>query len=179
MWHAMSSAPQYCKKPEKNEVSLLVYLITYFYGDVARKAIENIDHNELTFCRSRRTSRLRSILYRNELFASIRASDFKLIPHIPLAILLHKSLPFPKHRVVVVNEVVPDVLGSHTVFSKHIIYGDEKIKPFDEILIVDEEDNLIGVGRAIISYEAMITSLRGPAVQVREKVGKGENEKRI
>ncbi len=109
-------------------------------------------------------------MYRNEMFAFIRASDFRLIPHIPLAILLHKVIPFPKHRIVVINEIVPDIMGSHTIFSKHVIQGDENIKPFDEVLIVDEEDNLIGVGRAIISYEAMITSLRGPAVQVREKV---------
>ncbi|MEM0027266.1 MAG: PUA domain-containing protein [Ignisphaera sp.] len=171
--------PQYCRKPGISEVNLLTYLIVYFYGSAARKVVEDIDHCELAFCYSRKTGRLRSILYKNELFASIRASDFRLIPHIPLATLLYKSLPFPRHRVVIVNEIVPDVLESHTVFSKHVIYGDESIKPFDEVLIVDEEDNLVGLGRAIISYEAMITSLRGPAVQVREKVKIGGNEKKI
>jgi predicted RNA-binding protein (TIGR00451 family) len=91
-----------------------------------------------------------------------------------MAKLLHRVIPYPKHRIVVINEVVEDILKGHTVFSRHVLEGDENIKPYDEVLIVNEDNKLIGVGKALISYDAIITALRGPAVQIREKVKNNE-----
>ena len=166
-----------CKAVEREEdIETLLNLLIYFYGIHARQAINYLDLSSVKFCYSRSTGRLRSIVQGSEELAFIRPSDFRLIPRIAMAMILQKVLPYPKSRVVVINEIVDDILEGHTVFSKHVIGGDPAIRPGDEVLIVNEEDKLIGVGRALISFEAMITAFMGPAVQIREKVRKDEKK---
>lgn len=103
----------------------------------------------------------------------VRASDFYLVPHAALGILLHKVIPFPKRRVVVVNEMVEDILEGSSVFARHVIVADESIKPFEEVLVVDEDDKLICLGRVLLDYETMMTAIHGVAIQIREKIAKG------
>jgi predicted RNA-binding protein (TIGR00451 family) len=150
-------------------------MLAYHFSHYAANILEYINVSNIEICLSKTTSRLRAFLYNKKLFAFVRASDSYLIPHAPLAVLLHKVLPFPKMRVVVVNEIVDDLLEGHTVFARHVILADETIKPFEEVLIVNEDDKLIGLGRAILDYETMITSTYGVAVQIREKIRDGEN----
>lgn len=162
-----------CKATRLQDLEFLIELVDFFYGRNAHLIFRDLDLNNLRLCYSKATGRLRVIAYNNRVFAFIRASDFRLIPRIDMAILLHRVISYPRHRIVIVNEIAEDILErGHTVFSRHVLEGDENIKPFDEVLIVDENDKLIGVGRALISYEAIITALRGPAVQIREKVRK-------
>ncbi|MEM1526197.1 MAG: PUA domain-containing protein [Ignisphaera sp.] len=149
-------------------------LLVYIYGRNATKILDFIDKNQLEICFSKTTSRPRALLYNKELFATIRASDFFLVPHVPMGLLLHKVLPFPKRRVVVVNEMLEDILEGHTVFAKHIILADETLKPFEEVLVVDENDKLISLGKTLLDYETMITATYGAAVQIREKIRLGE-----
>jgi Prefoldin, molecular chaperone implicated in de novo protein folding, alpha subunit len=163
-----------CKSAKPQDLDFLIELVDYFYGRNAHLIFKDLDLNMLKLCYSKATGRLRAIVYGDEVFAFIRASDFRLIPRISMARLLHSVIPYPRHRIVVVNEIAEDVLEGHTVFSRHVLEGDESIKPFDEVLIVDENDRLIGIGRALISYEAIITALRGPAIRIREKVRERE-----
>jgi archaeosine-15-forming tRNA-guanine transglycosylase len=164
-----------CKKVSEEDLKRLELMLLYYFGRYAVDILKYLDVNKLEVCLSKTTSRPRAFLYCKNLFVSVRASDFHLIPHKPLAILLHRVLPFPKRRVVVVNEMTDDILKGHTVFAKHIILADETIRPFEEVLVVNEDDKLIGLGRALLDYETMITSTYGAAVQIREKVVDGEN----
>lgn len=158
-----------CVEPGEEGVDLLEKLVVYQYGLESSKVFSEIDRGMLRICYSKNTKRIRSVLYGDRLFVTIRASDYMVIPHITFARYLHRALPYPYYRVVVVNEIVEDVLNGHTVFSRHVISGDPRIKPYDEVMVVDEEDRLIGVGRALLDYESMITSIRGAAIQIREK----------
>lgn len=164
-----------CRKMSEEDLERFKLMLIYHFGRKAAEIIKNIAVENVEICYSKRTSRPRAILYNKELFATIRASDSYLIPHKPLAILLHKVLPFPKRRVVVVNEIAEDVLEGHTVFAKHIILADETLKPFEEVLVVNEDDKLISLGRTLLDYETMITATHGAAVQIREKVKDGED----
>ena len=158
-----------CVEPSEEEIKLLEGLVVYQYGLGSSKVFNEIERDLLRICYSKNTKRIRSVLYGDRLFITIRASDYMVIPHITFARYLHKALPYPYYRVVVVNEIVEDILNGYTVFSRHIIAGDPRIKPYDEVMIVNEEDRLIGVGKALLDYESMITSTRGAAIQIREK----------
>ncbi|MEM4848162.1 MAG: PUA domain-containing protein [Ignisphaera sp.] len=166
----MSNFRQYCRTVLGEDITRLEVLLVYLYGRNAIKILDLIDVNQLEICFSKKTFRPRALLYNKELFATIRASDFYLIPHMPMGTLLHKALPFPKRRVAVANEMIEDILEGHTVFAKHIILADETLKPFEEVLVVDENDKLISLGKTLLDYETMITATYGAAVQIREKV---------
>lgn len=168
-----------CTKLSKSVLNLIKNLVIYQYGSESSKIFSEIDVDMLRVCYSKNTKRIRSILYGDNIFITIRASDYMVIPHITFAKYLHKALPYPCYRVVVLNEIVEEILNGYTVFAKHIISGDPRIKPYDEVMIVDERDNLIGVGRALLDYEGIITSFRGAAIQIREKNTGGASHERI
>jgi len=164
-----------CREANSADIRVLRDLIVYQYGAEAIKIFDYLDISRIKMCYSVNTKRLRGIVYNDKIFATVRASDFALIPHLSLGILLHKVLPYPKWRVVIINEIVDDLLNEgYTVFSRHIINGDSRIRPHDEVLVVNEDDELIAVGRALVDYETMITSVYGGAVQIREKVDRYE-----
>ncbi len=162
-----------CVKLNEKILNILEKFVVYQYGLKASKIFDEVDRDLLRVCYSKNTKRIRCILYGNRMFITIRASDYMIIPHITFAKYLHKVLPYPYYRVVVLNEFVEDILNSYTVFSRHVIYGDPRIRPYDEVMIVDENDSLIGVGRTLLDYESMITATRGAAVQIREKCFEG------
>lgn len=159
-----------CRKVDEEDLERLRLMLIYHFGCNASKVLNYIDVDKVEICLSKTTLRPRAILYNRKLFATIRAFDSYLIPHTLLGILLHKVIPFPKRRVAIPNEIVEDVLEGHTVFAKHIILADEDIKPFEEVLVVSEDDKLISLGRALLDYETMITATYGVAVQIREKI---------
>ena len=57
------------------------------------------------------------------------------------------------------------------VFAKHVKDADPEIRPGSEVIIVDEEDNLLAVGKAILNGKEMIAFKSGIAVKVRRGVG--------
>lgn len=159
-----------CRHVNKDDIEMLKFVLRYQFCSEAVKALDLINVDKLRICISKSTLRPRAILYNNKLFAMIRAFDFYMVPHIPLGILMHKVLPFPKRRVVVANEIVDDVINGSSVFAKHIIAADEALRPFEEVLVVDEDDKLISLGRTLLDYKSMITATYGVAVHIREKV---------
>ncbi|MCS7111020.1 MAG: PUA domain-containing protein [Ignisphaera sp.] len=163
-----------CAELSCKVLNILKKLIAYQYGLEASKVFNEVDRSLLRVCYSKNTMRIRCVLYEDgKVFITIRASDYMIIPHISFAKYLHKSLPFPSYRIVVLNEFVEDILNSYTVFSRHIVSGDPRIRPYDEVMVVNENDSLIAVGRTLLDYESIITATRGVAVQIREKCAKG------
>ncbi|MEM1541760.1 MAG: PUA domain-containing protein [Ignisphaera sp.] len=160
-----------CRSIDEETTEMLMYMLIYQFGEESSRTLDLIDLEKIKICFSRRTKRIRAFLYRDKILSMVRASDFYIVPHIELGILLHKVLPFPKRRVVVAKEMVDDIVKGNSVFAKHIVKADESIRPYDEVLVVDEDDKLISVGRALLDYETMITATYGVAVQIREKIG--------
>ncbi|OFV67871.1 MAG: PUA domain protein [Candidatus Syntrophoarchaeum caldarius] len=74
-------------------------------------------------------------------------------------------------RVVVADEAVPFVRDGRSAFAKHVVAVDDAIRPFDEVLIVDRFDNLIGTGKALLSACEITSFMRGVAVDVRSGTG--------
>lgn len=153
---------------------MLRTLLKYQFCPEAAKILNLIDVGKLMICFSSTTSRTRAFIYNEKMLAIVRATDFYLIPHAPLGILMHKVIPFPKRRVVIANEMTEDIIGKSSIFAKHIIMADESLRPFEEVLIVNEDDKLISLGRTLLDYKTMITATYGVAVQVRESIVGGE-----
>lgn len=119
------------------------------------------------------TNRIRVLERDGRKYLSIRAGDYRFNLHISSAKILHAHLSPPYLRVYVKNEYSPFVMRGGNVFAKHVLLADPRIRPGDEVLVVDENDALIATGRAILAGHEIVYYKRGEAVRVREGVLKG------
>lgn len=122
--------------------------------------------------RSKKTRKIRNIKLNGKIIATLRARDGWISLTIHGADIIRRNVKPPKMRVIVVNDVREIIKEGRNVFAKHIKYADPEIRPGSEVIVVDENDELLAVGKAILNGEEMILFKRGIAVKVR----KGVNE---
>jgi len=121
---------------------------------------------------SRNTGKIREILApTGETIATVLASTYTFNLKLPAAKIIHENIPPPKLRVVIANEIAEDLVTyGNSAFAKHILYVDEDLRAGSEALVADENDNLLCVGRLILSPDEIIHFITGPAVKLRECV---------
>ena len=76
----------------------------------------------------------------------------------------------PRCRVVVGDDSEPFVRDGKNAFAKFVSEVDPEIRPGDEVLVIHDRGDLLAVGRAELSAEAMADFDSGMAVKVREGV---------
>jgi 7-cyano-7-deazaguanine tRNA-ribosyltransferase len=113
-----------------------------------------------------KTGRIRRAVSEEGLIATFRASDGFVIPTLLGAGRLLR-LPFPRNRVVVKGEATEFVRSGKSVFAKFVVTCDGEIRPYQEVVLVDEDDGLLGTGRALLNAEEMLAFQRGIAVKTR------------
>jgi len=85
--------------------------------------------------------------------------------------LIHSMTRSPTQRVVVRRNVAEYARAGRSIFAKHVLRYDPQIRPGDEVIVVDEDDDLLAVGRAVLSGEEMLSIKRGVAMKTREGAG--------
>ncbi len=116
-----------------------------------------------------RTGRMRRAVQGGDIIAVFRASDGFIIPGIRGAKRLLK-LPFPVNRVILANDAVGFVEEGRSAFAKFVEACDMGIRPYQEVILVDEKDGLLGTGKALLSGPEMLAFDRGVAVKTRHHV---------
>ncbi|MCK4443092.1 MAG: tRNA-guanine(15) transglycosylase, partial [Thermoplasmata archaeon] len=101
---------------------------------------------------------------------SLRARDGLFTLRTEGARVLHRKFKPPKLRVVVQTDTAEFNREGKNVFAKFVKKCDEGIRPRDEVLVVNEEDELVAVARAILNREEMLSFSKGIAARVREGV---------
>lgn len=81
---------------------------------------------------------------------------------------LRAALTAPRVRVVVGAESEPFVREGKNAFAKFVREVDADVRPGDEVCIVGPDDDLLGVGRAVLSADAMGDFETGMAVKTRD-----------
>ena len=81
------------------------------------------------------------------------------------------ALAAPGTRVAVGEESEPFVRDGRNAFAKFVRDVDPAVRPGDEVAIVNDEDDLLGVGRAELAADAMLDFETGMAVKTREGAG--------
>ncbi|HJJ55509.1 MAG TPA: pseudouridine synthase [Methanocorpusculum sp.] len=114
------------------------------------------------------TKRIRYAYTGKTRLVTLRAGDGRLTLSYTAAKRLHSYLPTPTNRVVVIDDAVPFISDGKNAMAKHVIASDDNILAGDEVFVVDEQDNLIATGQAILSGTEMIGFSYGTAVKVRD-----------
>lgn len=156
------------EKPRKGEARNYIMIIAeYQFGEGAGEAFRDA-FVEL----SRKTGMPRQIKVNGKHLATFRAEDGLLTLGIEGARRLHEILPYPKMRVVVNEDADPFARKGKNVFAKFIVDADPNIRPYDEVLVVSERDELLATGQTLLSGEELKVFQSGLAVKVRRGVEK-------
>ena len=154
------------RKPSKDEArNYIMAVAEYQFGGGAGDAFKDA-FVEL----SRKTGMPRQIKAKGKHLATFRAEDGLLTLGIEGARGLHALLPFPRMRVVVNGDAEPFARRGKNVFAKFVVDADPGIRPYDEVLIVNERDELLATGQTLLNGEELRVFQTGLAVKVRRGV---------
>jgi 7-cyano-7-deazaguanine tRNA-ribosyltransferase len=120
--------------------------------------------------KSKKTGKIRNVICNGEHVLSMRAGDGMFTLKVHGARRLHNGFPSPKLRVVVKDDSVEFNREGKNVFANFVVECDEEIRPRDEVLVVDQKDDLVAMGRALLNREEMMSFKRGVVVKVREGI---------
>jgi predicted RNA-binding protein (TIGR00451 family) len=153
-------------KITENLKSIFAYQFSSKFSDLFFK----VDLDLLQYKFSKKTGKIRYIYYDKELQASYRANlgTFTLTLSTGLRIL--PQFPSPNLRIVVQNDVSPFIRDGKSVFCKHVVLLDESLLLGDEVFVVNEEDQLLAVGKMDIPATYVQYFNNGTAVNVRKGI---------
>ena len=131
-----------------------------------RHAGESLFPNNVDILFSRRTGRIRHVYWKGKLLATLRPTDGFFSLTLEGARSLSKLVP-QRLWVKVQNDVTGFISKGRTVFAKHVINCDIEIRPGEEVVVLNNQNTVIAVGRAVLSGEEMKAFNHGAAVRVR------------
>ena len=119
---------------------------------------------------SKRTGKVRHIYLGEELLATLRPTTGLFVLTLAGAKRMAHEVEPLRLWVRIQDDVEPFVAKGRTTFAKHVVDADEKIRPQEEVIVVNEKNEVVAVGRALLSGKEMKAFNRGVAVRVRRGV---------
>jgi 7-cyano-7-deazaguanine tRNA-ribosyltransferase len=127
---------------------------------------------DVSIVKSKRTGKIRNVFCDRHHILSMRAEDGFFTLKLEGGQRLHQGFKHPMLRVVVIADAVPFVREGKSVFAKFVSDCDPDLRPYDECLVVDENDTLLGIGRTMMNRTEMFSFHHGMAVKIREYIKK-------
>jgi uncharacterized protein with predicted RNA binding PUA domain len=116
---------------------------------------------------SPRTGRIRYINLDGERLATLRPTDGLLSLSIKAAKFIAENTPSAQCFVTIKTDVASYIAKGGDVFAVHVVKNDPSIRSKDEVVVLDEEGQVLAVGRAMLSSTEMTAFKTGVAVKVR------------
>lgn len=121
---------------------------------------------------SKATGRIRYVHLSGKRLATLRPTDGLLSLSITAARLMAENSDFARCFVTVQNDVSAFIADGGDVFAVHVVKADDAIHAKDEVIVVDEDNRVLAVGRALLSNMEMEDFKTGVAVKVRHGCAK-------
>ena len=121
---------------------------------------------------SKTTGRIRYVSLNGERLATLRPTDGLLSISINAANFMAENMGSARCFVTVREDVAKFVAEGSDVFAAHVVKADDAIRAKDEVIVVDEDNRVLAVGRALLSSSEMKAFKVGVAVKVRHGCAK-------
>ena len=119
---------------------------------------------------SRNTGKIRYIHLGDELLATLRPTTGLFILTVAGAKRMMREVNPPRLWVKVEDDAEPFVSKGRSAFAKYVNDVDSEIRPNEEVIVVNNKNDVLAVGRALLSGKEMKAFSRGVAVRVRRGV---------
>ena len=126
---------------------------------------------QLRFVKNRK-GRVKNVILDDDHILSVRHYDGFFTLKTEGAEILKEQFEAPDLRVKVDDDSAEFNRKGRNVFSKFVLDVDGKLRPGDEALIVDKNDDLVAVGRMFLAEDEILEYDTGMAVRVREGIEK-------
>ncbi|MGY5878772.1 MAG: tRNA guanosine(15) transglycosylase TgtA [Candidatus Thorarchaeota archaeon] len=140
--------------------ALMIYQWGNNAGDVA-----NIDSLQVVFSRS--TGKIRHVTLNNDIIFTVVPTTGLLTPTFKGGEILLKHSIDERFIVTMEKDAGEFVAKGKSALAKFVKNVSSKLKAGEEVLVVDEEHQLLGTGRALLSGSEMLAFDRGVAVIIR------------
>ncbi|MHA1143379.1 MAG: PUA domain-containing protein [Candidatus Helarchaeota archaeon] len=144
-----------------------IRLILQYQFDLAGKEARIFFPDHCVLSRSKKTNKIRFVHVDGRLICTLKPTDGMFTLSLDGALLMQKIVKSPRLRVVVQSDVAPFIREGRNVFAKHVKRVDGDLRPHGEVMIVDEQDSLLGVGRMLLNQKEIEDFNRGLAVHTR------------
>lgn len=148
----------------------LQHTIDSLFGNGVSKSLPK----DLEITYSRKTGRIRTVLYKGKLLCTLRI-DGGLAISTYFAQLLLKSKSFRENCIEINEDAYPFVLKGRSVFCKHVLKCGKNVRISADTPIIFK-NQVIAVGKAILSYDMITDFNRGVAVKVRDSLKSRKEE---
>ncbi len=119
---------------------------------------------------SKNTGKIRHIYLGDDLLATLRPTTGLFILTIAGAKRLVSEVNPLRMWVKIQDYAEPFVAKGRSAFAKHVTEADDEIRPNEEVIVLSQKNEVLAVGRALLSGTEMKAFSRGMAVRVRRGV---------
>jgi 7-cyano-7-deazaguanine tRNA-ribosyltransferase len=126
--------------------------------------------SEVRIAYSKRTKKIRHIYLGEELLATLQPTTGLFILTIAGAKRMVCKVEPLRLWVRLQDDVEPFIAKGRSVYAKHVVDADSEIRPQEEVIVLNGRDEVVAVGRALLTGKEMMAFNRGVAVRVRRGV---------
>lgn len=131
---------------------------------------EKLFPNDVKIVHSKRTGRIRHVYLWDKLLATLRPTNGSFSLTITGARRIIELVKPKRLWVKIQEDAAPFVAKGKSVFAKHVVDADKEIRPQEEVVVIDDKNEILAIGKAILTGEEMKAFKKGVAVRVRRGV---------
>ena len=126
--------------------------------------------DEVEIINSKATGKIRFVNLNGKRLATLRPTDglFSISPK--AALILAKKKDMVSCFVQAKNEISKFIRSGGDVFAVHVVDANKEIRAQSEVIVLNEDNKVLAIGRALLSGQEMLAFNRGVAVKVRHGV---------
>jgi uncharacterized protein with predicted RNA binding PUA domain len=148
-----------------NSREKIVYQIDALFG----KGVASVLPHEISFLYSRKTGRIKSFGVNNELVGTLR-SDGGIALTILGASIFTQSNDFKQNCIIPIHDATPFVSEGRSLFCQHVEWFGSNINIGSEVVVIDKNDDVLAVGKSVVSQSQLRGRIGDVAVKVREGI---------
>lgn len=123
---------------------------------------------------SKNTGKIKHIFYEDKIILNFRPSNGFFTLTLFSAKKIIENVERPTLRAIVLTEISEFIKKGRNVFCKHVTDIDCNLRPFDEVIVVNQEDDLLAIGRLVLPVSYVKSFKIGIAINVRKGIYKSK-----
>lgn len=157
-----------------NSEEKIGYQIDALFG----KGVSSVIPKEISFDYSRKTGRIKSFAINNELIGTLRSDGGIALTILGASILLNNR-EFIQNCIIPIHDALPFVSEGRSLFCKHVEWFGSNINIGSEVVVIDKNEDVLAVGKSVVSQSQLRGRIGGVAVKVREGIKSRVQEPKI